>query len=370
MVKKIFSYSKYVTFALLVGYLGCEGWLRLYKGESMALAHYPLIYISDSVVGYRGLPNAKGYIRRPSIEKSFVLNNHGFFGPDFQPQHPDSIYRIMVFGSSYVEGIWGNNKESFPAIANRMFREKGYRVEVINCGLSGASRDLLNMYLAKDMAATYHPDLILLESPLPISNVYCFRDFYKGYSITYTGDNSEERAHSRWAARTKVDLLYEHRLATDMYDLSYCLRLWARRSADTPGNIAHTCLIHAKNCCDNWMYFSSVSTLSYEESIGRIEELQASVAPAKLALFEYGDTWLGQKFKEHPDLITFPFISLDVPLDKKEYSLQYDCHPNNLGYTTIARNLYDQLVAHFIPDRFRPKSELLSSVTAVKTTTK
>jgi len=361
MFKKIFGYSKYLTFALLLGYLGCECWLRLFKGENLALTNYPKIYVPDSVVGYRGIPYAKGYIRRPSIEKSFALNNHGFFGPDFTYRHPDSIYRIMVFGSSYVEGIWGNNSEAFPTIVNRMLKENGYRAEVINCGLSGASRDLVNISLAKEMAASCRPDLILLESPLPISNVYCFRDIYNGYSITFTGDNAEERSHSLWAAREKADRLHEHQLVTDLYDLSYCLRFWARKSLDTAGNIPHTCLIYAKNCSDNWMYFSNISTFSYEESIRRIEELKTQVAPSKFALFEYGDTWLGKRFKEHPELVSFPFISLNVPLDKKEYTLEHDCHPNNLGYTTIAQHLYQRLIADYIPAGFRPKSHILAS---------
>jgi hypothetical protein len=276
----------------------------------------------------------------------------------------------MVFGSSSVEGIWGNNTESFPATVNRMLRENGYHAEVVNCGLSGASRDLMNVNLAKEMAAIYHPDLVLLESPLPMSNVYCYRDFYNGYSITYTGDNSEERAHSRWAARVKVDLLHRHRLVTDLYDLSYCFRYWARQSLDTPGNLAHNCLIYAKNCCDNWMYFSSINTLSYEESIRRMEELKADVAPAKFALFEYGDTWLGKKFREHPELISFPFLSLNVPLDKKGYSLEHDCHPSNLGYATIAQHLYEQLVNHFIPARFQPKGAMLASAAPATTAVK
>jgi hypothetical protein len=366
MFKKLLNYSKYVTFAILLGYLGCESYLRLFKSENMALTHYPLIYTSDSIVGYRGIPNKKGYIKRPSIEKSFVLNNHGFFGPDFYPRHPDSIYRVMVFGSSYVEGIWGNNSESFPAMVNRMFRENGYKVEVINCGLSGAARDLLNMALIKEMSVTYHPDLVLLESPLPVNNVYCFRDFYKGYSITFTGDNDAERAHSKWAAQTKVELLNQHRLVTTLYDLSYCMRYWTRASLDTPGTIPHACMIYAKNCCDNWMYFSSISTLSYEESVNMLEQLKNGLGRSKFALFEYGNTWLGTKFKEHPELLTFPFISLNVPLEKKGYSLQHDCHPSNLGYNTIAKNMYKELITHFIPERFRPRGAVLATAASPK----
>jgi len=366
MRNKLLHISKYLTFSLLVGYIGCEVYLRIYKADNLRLTKYPLVYASDSVVGYRGIPYQKGYIKRPSIEKSFVLNNHGFFGPDFYPEHPDSIFRVMVFGSSYVEGIWGNNKQSFPAIVNDLFKKNGYKVEVINCGLSGSSRDILNMALVKEMSAIYHPNLVLLESALPINNVYCFRDFYKGYSITFTGDNSAERAHSKWAAQTKVDILGEHKLVTDIYDLSYCFRSWTRASLDTSGNLVHTCMTYAKNCCDNWMYFSSITTYSYEESVKMVEGLHSELHNTGFALFEYGDTWLGKRFHEHPELIDCPFISLHVPLDKKGYSLEHDCHPSELGYNTIAQHLFEELKANYIPERFGPKQAVLAAANPTK----
>jgi hypothetical protein len=366
MRNKLLNISKYLTFSLLVGYIGCEVYLRIYKAENLKLTSYPLVYASDSVVGYRGIPYQKGYIKRPSIEKSFVLNNHGFLGPDFYPEHPDSIFRVMVFGSSYVEGIWGNNKQSFPAIANDLFKKNGYKVEVINCGLSGSNRDILNMALVKEMSAIYHPNLVLLESALPINNVYCFRDFYKGYSITFTGDNGAERAHSKWAAQTKVEILGEHKLVTDIYDLSYCFRSWARASLDTSGNLAHTCMTYSKNCCDNWMYFSAVTTYSYEESVKMVEDLRSGLHNTEFALFEFGDTWLGKKFHEHPEIIHFPFISLRVPLNQKGYSLEHDCHPSELGYNTIAQHLFEELKTNYIPERFAPKQAVLAAANPTK----
>jgi len=358
MLLKVKRAFKYFTFGIFVVYILLEAFARIFKGENMALANFPKIYTPDTVVGYRGIPYAKGYIRRPSIKKEFVLNNQGFFGPDFYPEHPDSIYRIMVFGTSSVEGIWGDNTESFPATMNRLFKAAGYKVEVINCGLSGGFRSLFNVALIRQMASVYKPDLVLFESPIPISNATCYRDIYRGYSITFTGENRAEREHSRGLTRKKVDLVQEHGLITDLYDMSYLVRFWARQQEDELGTASHTCRIYAKNCCDNWQYFSSLTTKSFEESIRMINGLQEELGQmhTTLALFEYGNSELGNKIRKSP--AKFSFISLDLPLGDEKYRLPHDGHTNAQGYAIMAEGLCKTVKQQYLPARFFPQRNL------------
>lgn len=122
---------KYLTFALFVLFLCCEIYLRIFKAKNMVLHSYPKIYSfdPDPSIGYRGVPNIKGYIRRPSMNKHFKLNNFGFYGPDFSLTHPDSIFRIIISGSSTVQGMWANQKESFTSILNDKFKTTHFNLK-------------------------------------------------------------------------------------------------------------------------------------------------------------------------------------------------------------------------------------------------
>lgn len=360
---KLLDKSKYLTFAALIVFIACELFLRVYKGENMVLHHFPMIYASDSSLGYRGIPNAKGYIRRPSIEKKFTLNNQGFFGPDFYPEHPDSIFRIMIFGSSVVEGIWGVNEESFPTTLDRLFKEKGYKVEVINCGISGVYRVLQNIALIREMSAKFKPDLVLFEHPIPVRYFNYYRDVYNGYSITFAGDNSEERWHSKWITQKKVDLLKKYQLVTDMYDLFYCLRYWTRSSEDKSGTVVHSWVNYANNTCDNWQYFSDYYSYSHEKSAYLCNDVAKELDKihSKLALFEYGESKLGETLRSHPEMVDFSFISLNVPLERKDLVLELDDHPNAIGYRAIADTFYKVLSQKYIPTQFCPQKPALAS---------
>jgi hypothetical protein len=357
MISKILGFSKYLTFSLLLGFIGGEVFLHIVRGESFTRTQYPLVYTPDTTVGYRGIPNKKGYIRKPSIDKRFALNNHGFFGPDFYPARPDSIYRIMIFGSSAVEGIWGDNKESFPATVNRLFKENGYKVEVINCGLSGGFRDLSNIALMKEMVPAYNPQLVLLASPIPISNLRCFRDIYQDYSVTFTGEDQAERDHSLQITHAKVDLVKQHRLITDLYDLSYLFRLWVRSHPDECATPAHTLLVYAKNCCDNWQYYSSFHNFNEDQSLDLLDSLRSQLdhSHARLVLFEFGSSDLAESFRNLRG--NDSYISLNLPLYKKEYCLAHDGHPNAAGYNLIAEGMYKKLREAYVPARFFPKQK-------------
>jgi hypothetical protein len=87
----------------------------------MLIKQYPLIYAPDTALGFRGIPNKAGHIRLPSIDKRFRLNRFGFYGQDFTLDHPDSIFRILIGGSSVVEGIWAQQKLAFPTMLDSLF---------------------------------------------------------------------------------------------------------------------------------------------------------------------------------------------------------------------------------------------------------
>lgn len=354
MLFKMLQKTRYLTFAVLVFFLAGEFMLRVFFSENLVRHEYPKIYAFDPVVGYKGIPHVEGHIRRPSIDKHFKLNNLGFCGPDFQAEHPDSIFRIGVFGASRVEGVWANQIESFPGLLNNLFREKGYRVEVINLGVSGASRDLQNIALVKELASRFTLNMALLEGSFPVSSIPYYRDRYKGYSILFTGNDSLESEKSRRVAEKKVDLLKMHKLYTDLWDASYFVRFFVKRSQAGWGTVGDCLKHYSENICDSWQYYSMIQ-YDTAKSIGILNDLQLHLDECKTKLVLFGYTadplWKGM---ENSNDINFSSCILNIDLNQEKYAHPLDGHPNLLAGQVIGEHLFNGLIK-YIPEQFRPQ---------------
>ena len=66
MLKRFVQKSRYVTFALVIIFIGVEVYLRWEFSEHMIIKQYPKVYVSDTALGYRGIPGIKGHIRFPA----------------------------------------------------------------------------------------------------------------------------------------------------------------------------------------------------------------------------------------------------------------------------------------------------------------
>ncbi len=354
MLARLIKSSKYITFACLIVFVGCEACLRIFYAEHMIVHHFPLVYAPDSSQGFKGIARKEGYIRRPSIEKKFRLNNAGFYGPDIIPQHPDSIFRILVCGSSVVEGIWANQRTSYPAMLNELFKAQGFRVEVINCGISGSNRDWQNMNVIRDVSSRFHANMVLFEHPIPIHWGNYLRGTYKDYAILFTGDSSAEWNQSEAIARRKVDLLKANSLLTGMYDLCYCIRYWARSAADSWNTPTQCWKDYADNGADSWQYYIP-RDLDVRQSIYALNDLQKELnrKGCQLIAYEYGNSDMSDRIRES-DEVMFPYISLSLPLDDKKYQHELDDHLNYLGFTITAEKLFNELRQRYIPAAFCP----------------
>ncbi|GGB24158.1 hypothetical protein GCM10011511_55110 [Puia dinghuensis] len=324
----------------------------------MVLHAYPKIYRYDSVVGFRGIPNVEGYIRRPSIDKHFKLNNFGYYGPDFDARHPDSIFRIGVFGASMVEGVWANQVESFPEILNRMFKDKGYRVEVLNLGIQGRLRVLHNLELMKKDVAAFKVNLALMEESFPIISANNHFDQYKGYSIEFTGDNTPDGRFSQMLVQKKVDRLEKHKLITDLLKLFCSSRAYLRHVEGNSGVYRGT-LIDCwrnfyENSCDNLLFFNVVN-YSPEQSVAILNRSRAELCNqnTEFALFSYAKDSLSKYLRANSN-VEFRSIQLNLPLYKNQYKQELDGHPNSKGDSLIAGALFRELCQNYIPANFKP----------------
>jgi hypothetical protein len=355
-MKNIVIICKYLALACFLAILSLEVVFRIIRKEQWVKHTYPKIYVADTICGYKGVPNIEGHIQRPSIDKYFRLNNQGFYGPDFSKQKPDSIYRIIITGSSWVEGIWSNHKESFPFKLHKLFKKNGYNVEVINCAISGNDRDLQNINLIEHYLINYEPDLILHEGRTQIKTGNFHRDKYKDYSILFAGDNMEEKAHSRFIAEREVDRIHQLKLFTDFWDISYLLRFIVRRSdIKRIPSFANCLQIYIENKAESWNY-SRFKTYNFSESIDILNRLnqRLKIYSCKLILFEYNSSQKKKIFM-NKDKIEFSYIFLNI--SGNGLSHEYDGHPNEKAHEKTAHQLYNKLSQYFIPPKFSPTKE-------------
>src|SRR6185295_4155227 len=100
-------------------------------------------------------------------------------------EKPAGTFRVLVVGDSNVAGFEVGEDETFTRVAEKILRDKGYRVEFINGGHRGYGTDQSLLFL-EDEGMKYHPDLVLyfwsdndLDDNITIHRP--FRPFGKGW---------------------------------------------------------------------------------------------------------------------------------------------------------------------------------------------
>jgi len=87
-----------------------------------------------------------------------LLSGLGFY---FQASAQDSPFRIIGFGDSLMAGYQLDNDQSFPSVLERALIAQGYRIEVVNAGVSG---DTTQAGLARlNWSVDDGADLVILE---------------------------------------------------------------------------------------------------------------------------------------------------------------------------------------------------------------
>ena len=79
---------------------------------------------------------------------------------DIPPQRPGEI-RILAVGDSFTYGHGVQDDETYPAVLERLLRERGHDVRVLNAGVPGYSTDQEYTYVLRD-GLKLAPDLVLL----------------------------------------------------------------------------------------------------------------------------------------------------------------------------------------------------------------
>jgi hypothetical protein len=211
-----------IIILLIVGF---EIYFRVQYPEELKDQCYPLMYKTDSVLGYTYIPNTIGKISKPGIsEKVVKINSQGFVGPEFETKKGKDIYRIIVVGSSTAGGVWMDGTESFTKKLQKICDEKEYKVEVINCAIDGLGRGKFLINLIKTKIVKYKPDLVLFQLDFPLSLTDVTREVYRDYILEYPINSDKDRTKGKEV----IDKVYEYGYLKHLYDYSYIIRGWCK----------------------------------------------------------------------------------------------------------------------------------------------
>lgn len=110
--------------------------------------------------GWHHEPNARDLFVKLGFEQEIEINSRGLREREIPYDKPDGVRRILVIGDSAAVAFEVAPEERFTAVAERILREQGHPVEVINAGTRGWGTDQTLLFL-RDEGLRYQPDVVL-----------------------------------------------------------------------------------------------------------------------------------------------------------------------------------------------------------------
>lgn len=158
---------------VLTGRVGISPW-QVYGGE-----HYkfPPDYTLVGAAG-QGAETAR-------------TNSLGFRGPDFRPEKPEGVFRVLCLGGSSTFGYHNEDDETYPHHLRELLAEECRGVEVVNAGFPYYNTGSI-LSLFREELVDYEPDVVTLYSayndacwPLSVSAPTRWLFWLQQHSILY-----------------------------------------------------------------------------------------------------------------------------------------------------------------------------------------
>lgn len=119
----------------------------------------------DPQLGFAHVPNATGWwvnISNPFEFRSWItISSQGLHDREFRIEKPDGVTRILFLGDSVVDGLEVPQEANSTKQLERLFREAGYQVEVINGGHYGYGTDQ-ELLFYRYKGRNFKPDVVIL----------------------------------------------------------------------------------------------------------------------------------------------------------------------------------------------------------------
>ncbi len=149
-----------MTFLLCLVFLAiaCEALLRIFAPQLLLPR-----YVTASGFGIRvHCPNISIHHTTLDYRVSIRTNSMGIRADrEFTYDKPEGVFRIVVLGDSFTFGYGVEVEQTYGVVLERIIKEHGIRVEVINLGVSGAGT-AEELIMLKNRGLRFAPDLVVV----------------------------------------------------------------------------------------------------------------------------------------------------------------------------------------------------------------
>ncbi|MCB9152937.1 MAG: hypothetical protein H6649_02640 [Caldilineae bacterium] len=165
--RKIIPGVLLAAFSIAFSVLLLEGGVRLLRLAPPAEGTGWFWRVPDPQTGWSLQPGASGRWFNPQVEYDVevAINSNGLRDIERATlAKPDDVFRILLLGDSYVEGLRVPLEQTFGKTLEARLNADGLasqRIEVIPAGVSGWGTDQELLWL-REYGAAYQPDLVLL----------------------------------------------------------------------------------------------------------------------------------------------------------------------------------------------------------------
>jgi hypothetical protein len=162
MARKILIPVLLILFGVLLAFGVLEIFVRV-SGKTPPSGEPAFFWQDDERFGWFHTPGAEGnYFNPPGEYDAYAkVNSAGFIDREYTLEKPEGVYRILVVGDSFTEGLRVPMDAAFHSILEENLNAAGKRVEVINAGGAGWGTDQ-ELLFYQEIGRKYEPDMVLL----------------------------------------------------------------------------------------------------------------------------------------------------------------------------------------------------------------
>lgn len=162
MARKILIPILLILFGVLLAFGVLEVFVRV-SGKTPPSGDPAFFWQDDKRFGWFHTPGAEGaYFNPPGEYNAYAkVNSAGLIDKEYSLEKPEDVYRILVLGDSFAEGLRVPMDAAFHSILEKNLNTAGKRVEVINAGVAGWGTDQ-ELLFYQEIGRKYHPDMVLL----------------------------------------------------------------------------------------------------------------------------------------------------------------------------------------------------------------
>ncbi len=162
MARKFLIPLIFILFGVLLAFGLLEAAVRI-TGKTPPAGEPAFFWQDDKRFGWFHAPGAEGYYFNPPGEYNAYakVNSAGLMDREYSLAKPEGVYRILVLGDSFAEGLRVPMDATFHSILEEELNAAGKRVEVINAGVAGWGTDQ-ELLFYREIGRKYKPDMVLL----------------------------------------------------------------------------------------------------------------------------------------------------------------------------------------------------------------